>query len=150
MGPSKSWMFRSGFSTTCNYNVMCTRRAAGRVASTAVPACLSPPLSCLSRRQLENHIPAIMFWKWVWRNEIFISWTVPWQILCDTCDRFRAESQPCWKWLPPHSLWWGTEEERVCGDKSCWSSESRFISLLSRCITRALRLTWSVGSLMDN
>lgn len=36
---------------------------------------------------------------------------------------------------PSNSLWWGTEEEeeeRVCEDKSCWSSESRFISLLNR------------------
>lgn len=57
---------------------------------------------------------------------------VPWQILCDTCDGFRAERQPGWKWLPPRSLWWGVEEQRVDEDKSCWSPESSSISVLNR------------------
>lgn len=63
----------------------------------------------------DDHIPAIMFWKWVWRNEIFISLTVPWQILCDTCDRFRAESQPRWKWLPPTAFDGGRRRRRRRG-----------------------------------
>lgn len=134
---SKCWMFRSGFSTTCNSSLLSSECAAGGAVRAAAPAYLSTSsFMFVTTTAMKNHIPAIMFWKWIWRNEIFISMTVPWHILTrHTCDQFREEKQPvAGNDSLPNSLWWGMEEgeegEGGGEDKSCWSSESRFISLL--------------------
>lgn len=132
----------------------CALRAAGRVESAAVPPYLSPPLSCLPPMTARNaHSSQYVL------EMCLVTWNIHFlacslavgifihQIFYDTCDRFRGEIQWCWKWFPPCSLWWGMEEERVCKDKRCWSSESRFISFLTgHCIIGATGWTWSMAS----
>lgn len=126
-------------------------RAVGRVESAAVPPYLSPPLSCLSPMTAgKAHSSRCVL------ETCLVTWNIhllacsPAQgifihhVFYDTCDQFRGEIHSYWKWFPGCSQWWGG---LVCKDKTCWWSESRFISFLTdHCVIGASGWTWSMAS----